>query len=53
MRSDASWAWFGVKFLVTLAYCFVHTFMHLVRVLIVNVAMNSSPPRRAVQHTEV
>merc|ERR1719387_3093038 len=37
-----SWTWFFVKCIITIVYSFIHTYMHLLRVLVLNVAMNSS-----------
>jgi hypothetical protein len=37
-----SWRSLLPKFLTTLAYCFVHSIMHLLRVLLLNVAINTS-----------
>jgi len=36
------WATFWHKYLATLVYCFVHTTMHLLRVLLLNMAINTS-----------
>uniref|UniRef100_A0A6T0X384 Uncharacterized protein n=1 Tax=Alexandrium monilatum TaxID=311494 RepID=A0A6T0X384_9DINO len=36
------WGSFLVKYAATLVYCFVHSTMHLVRVLLLNVAINTS-----------
>merc|ERR1719160_1954158 len=38
----SGWRQLSFKYLVTLLYCFLHTNMHLVRVLLLNVAINTS-----------